>query len=248
MGEHRFQTAEIPALHVDVPSGRIDVRTVDGNESVVVVEGNERLVEETTVELEGSTIVVKLRGNRFFSIGRLGRGDSLRFTASVPHGSSARFATASADVAIDGRLGALALTTASGDLTARGEVERDAKIKTVSGDVRIEQVGGSLTCQTVSGDVEVASVGGSVEARSVSGDVRVRSLREGSARFHSVSGDVEFGIASGSFLDVDAGSVSGRLVSAVPLAGAPSDDGDGGPTVVVRGKTVSGDVRVRRAS
>ena len=252
MGEHRFQTAEIPALHVDVPSGRVEVRTVDGNESVVVVEGHERLVDDITVELEGNTVAVRYLGSRFagltFSFGRLGRADSLRVTASVPHGASGRFATASADVAVDGRLGALELTTASGDLTARGEIERDAKVKTVSGDVRIERVAGSLTCQTVSGDVDVASVGGSVEARSVSGDVRVASLRQGSARFSSVSGDVEIGIASGSFLDVDAGSVSGRLVSDVPLAGAPSEDEDGGPTVVVRGKTVSGDVRVRRAS
>src|SRR5262249_17741142 len=155
------------------------------------------------------------------SFGRFGRGDSLRVTATVPYGTSARFATASADVAVDGRMGALSLNTASGDLTARGEIERDAKIKTVSGDVRIDRVGGSLPCQTVSGDAEVGSVGGSVEVRSVSGDLRVANLREGSARFHSVSGDVEFGIATGSFLDVDAGSVSGRLVSDVPLAGAP---------------------------
>ncbi len=248
MGEHRFQTPEKPALRVEVPSGQVEVRTVEGTESVVVVEGNERMVEDTTVELEGTTVVVKYRSGRFGMSFRLGRGDSLRVTASIPHGAAARFSTASADVAVDGRLGTLSLSTASGDVTARGEIERDAEVKTVSGDVNIERVAGSLTCQTVSGDVEVGSVGGSVNAKSVSGDVRLSSLREGQTRFSSVSGDIEIGIATGSFLDVDAGSVSGRLMSDVPLAGAPSADGDGGPTVVVRGKTVSGNVKLRRAS
>ena len=251
MAEHRFQTPESPGILMEVPSGQIEVRTVDGTESVVMVEGHERLVEDITVELEGSTVAVRFRGSRFgmsFSFGRLSRADALRITASIPHGATGRFSTASADVTVDGRLRTLALTTASGNVTARGEIERDAEVKTVSGNVRIERVGGSLTCRTVSGDVEVGSVGGSVNAKSVSGDVRFASLREGNARFTSVSGDVEIGIASGSFLDVDAGSVSGRLMSDVPLAGAPSEDGDDGPTVVVRGKTVSGNVKVRRAS
>ncbi len=81
--------------------------------------------------------------------------------------------------------------------------------------------------------------------RSVSGDVRVGSLREGAVTVQSVSGDVELGIAPGSNLDVDATSASGELSSEVPLADAPSEDG--GPTLVVRSRSVSGDFRVFRA-
>jgi DUF4097 and DUF4098 domain-containing protein YvlB len=251
MTEHRFRTPDGVELDVNIPAGDVTVETTDGEESVVLVEGSDRLVEQTEVELRDRTLVIAFRGRKTFGIpiliGEFG-GSRLRVRATVPHGSQASVATASADVRISGRLRALEVRTASGDLRARGEVEGDASIKTVSGDVRMERVDGSLKCTTVSGDVEVDSVGGSLDARSVSGDLRVVSVRQGEARFTSVSGNVEIGIAAGSNLDVDAGSVSGDLTSEVPLATAPMTGAGQGPTVVLRGKTVSGDVKVFRAS
>jgi hypothetical protein len=63
----------------------------------------------------------------------------------------------------------------------------------------------------------------------------------------SVSGDIELGVPVGTNLDIDAGSVSGDLASEVPLGSDPGVDSTDGPTLVVRGKTVSGDFRVFRA-
>jgi putative adhesin len=252
MAEQRFHTPDLRRLEITIPAGAVRVETVDGDESLVVVEGDDRLVENTRVELRGGVLSVEFEGKRnlfgiTIAIGDFSFGGSrLEVRAQVPHGTDVELATAAADMTVRGRIGALDAKTASGDVHVIGEIERDAVLKTVSGDVTLAEVGGELRVQSVSGDLTTAGIGGSVVSKSVSGDVRIGSVREGHASLQSVSGDIEVGVAPGTSIDVDAGSVSGELSSEVPLAGAP--EGDGGPTVVVRGKTVSGDFRVFRAA
>jgi DUF4097 and DUF4098 domain-containing protein YvlB len=149
---------------------------------------------------------------------------------------------------LSGRYRSLETKTASGDLVLHGEVEGDATIRTVSGDALLDRVGGELHVQTVSGDVQVGDVHRSISSKSVSGDVRIRAAHSGEAALTSVSGDIEVGVAAGTNLDVDANSVSGDLSSDVPLGGEREGIHADGPTLIVRGKTVSGDFRVVRAS
>ena len=253
MSEQHFQTPGLRGLEITIPAGDVDVTTIDGDESHVVVEGDEKLVEQTIVELRGDQLVVDFHGKRGmlgitiavgdFSFG----GGRLHVRVRVPHGVKARLATASADMTLHGRFAALETKSASGDLAVNGEIESHAVVKTVSGDVRLGPVGGDVRIQSVSGDVGLRSTGGSLVAKSVSGDLRVESIRAGHAELTSISGDIEVGIAAGSSVDVDASSVSGDLSSEVPLASAPGE-GESGPVVVVRGKTVSGDFKVARAA
>jgi DUF4097 and DUF4098 domain-containing protein YvlB len=253
MAEHRFHTPEPVELEIKIPAGDIEVETVEGDESVVTVEGTEKLVEQTVVELVGNRLVVSLRGKSSFgisiSIGEWSIGGSrLDVRVRVPHASTATLQTAAADMRLRGRFASLATKSASGDLTVDGDIERDAQVKTVSGDVRLPSIGGELSVQTVSGDVRATSVQNGVSTKSVSGDVRVESVHEGNVTAQSVSGDIEIGVAPGTNLDVDAGSVSGDLASEVPLGDDAEALGNGGRTLVVRGKTVSGDFRVFRAA
>lgn len=260
MLEHTFHTPLPAALEVSIPSGNIDVQSTDGEETHVTVTGDERLLEHVEVRQDGARVTVTVQDKSKFGISFSGSGfsigglvfgsEGLRVEARVPHGGSIKVKTASADTQLAGHLGALELNSASGDLHLRGEVAGNATVKTVSGDVELERVDGDLSVQCVSGDIRARAVAGSVDTKSVSGDIRVEAVTAGDVRFSSVSGDIEIGIASGSLLDVDAGSTSGDLTSEVPLASEPLVDEStaAAPTVVLRGRTVSGDVRVFRAA
>src|SRR5581483_6935960 len=214
--EHRFHTPDRVELDVNVPFGEIDVQTVDGEETTVWVDGDEAIVEATEVRQDGRRIVVQLRGKKVFGF-TISIGDfsftnrRLSIRVAVPHGSRAELTTASADMKVRGRVEALEVKSASGDLAVVGEVERDVVVK------------------------------------SVSGDTHVAHARQGNVNVQSVSGDIEIGVPQGTNLDVDAGSVSGDLTSEVPLGSERTGDDDG-PTLIVRGKTVSGDFRVFRAA
>lgn len=245
MSEQHFSTPRPVHLEIKVPAGDVEVATVDGDESTVRLDGPQKLIDATRVELVGDRLVVQHTRKSF--MGLFGRfEESLRVQARIPMSSSVDIGTASGDVTLTGTFGGLDMGSASGDVLVTGELEGDARVKTVSGDVRLPHVAGDVTVQTVSGDVAAEAVNGSVSVKSVSGDVRVGSLREGDVRVHSVSGDVEFGIASGTSIDLDAGSASGELSSELPLSDTPGDDA--GPTVVIRSNTVSGHVRVFRAA
>jgi DUF4097 and DUF4098 domain-containing protein YvlB len=253
MIEQSFHTPLPLTVEVSIPSGDIDVETTDGEETSLTVDGDERMLEHVEVRHDGNRVSVTLRDKSklgfSFSLGSIVFGDGgLRVQARVPHGAGVKVKTASADSKVAGHLRTLDVNGVSGDVRVRGEVAEDATVRTVSGDIDLERVDGDVSVQTVSGDLRVRAVAGSADTKSVSGDIRLESLTAGEARFSSVSGDIEIGIASGSLLDVDAGSTSGDLASEVPLATEPpSGEEAAAPTVILRGRTVSGDVRVFRA-
>jgi DUF4097 and DUF4098 domain-containing protein YvlB len=253
MLQESFHTPLPLELEVGIPSGDIEVETTEGEESNITVDGDERLLEEVEIRHDGDRIVVAYRGKGKFGFAlspfTLVFGSELRVQARVPHGAGVKVKTASADTRLDGHFGPLGINSVSGDVRLRGEAADAASLKTVSGDADLDRIEGDLTAQTVSGDLRIGPVAGSAEAKTVSGDIRFQSVASGDVRFTSVSGDIEIGIASGSAVDVDAGSTSGDLSSEVPLASEPVQGGEGeaAPTVVLRGRTVSGDVKVFRA-
>jgi hypothetical protein len=245
MTEEHFSTPQPIELSVRIAAGVIDVRTADGEESTVRLDGPPKLIESARVELVGNRLTVEQRKHSLIEwFGH--REDALQVQVQLPHRSRVSVATASADASLDGTFAGVEMKSASGAVTVSGRLEGDAVIKTVSGAARLPSVGGDLTAQSVSGDVTAEAVDGSVSVNSVSGDLRIGSVRQGRVNVQSVSGDVELGVAPGSGVDIDAGSASGQLTSEVPLSDAPSDAS--GPTVVIRGNTVSGDIRVLRAA
>ena len=262
MRRETFNTPGPLRLEVRVPSGRIDLETVEGDETIVELDGSPEIEDEARIEVrprrDGHEVIVVIEDRGLF---RRFRGD-VRVRVSTPPGADVEVSTASADVEGRGEFGGLEVNTASGDV-AFEDVGGDAQVNSASGDVKISRVQGALTVNTASGDLEIDYVGGNAKVRSASGDVSIEeaeaslkvqtasgdlqagSVREGDVTLQTASGDIEIGVKQGSKLWIDARSMSGDTSSEFDVGDAPPD-GEG-PLVEIRATAMSGDISIRRA-
>jgi DUF4097 and DUF4098 domain-containing protein YvlB len=120
-----------------------------------------------------------------------------------------------------------------------------ANVHSASGDIELAEVRGAVDAHTLSGDLRIEAAYGDVNANTVSGDQTHEAVMTGSVVAQSVSGDVLVGVRRGSRVYLDCNTVSGDTSSELAVSGEPAE-GDG-PTVEVRAKTVSGDIRITRA-
>ena len=264
---------DVPSGEIDLETAETDETQVE-LEAVSGDDAIRDLVDNALIQLvrrgDGHEVVVETKGRRGISISigstdiRLG-GPQLRLRITCPHGSALDVRTKSADLRARGEYGEVEVKTASGDVQV--EQAQETQIKSASGDVRLGHVGADLDVQTasgdlqagvvdgdihaqlVSGDLHVREAGASVSANSVSGDQRFEAVQQGRVDVKAISGDVSIGIRSGSRFYVDANTVSGDTSSEFELGDAPAQEVDpDAPLVEVFVKTVSGDVRIERAT
>jgi DUF4097 and DUF4098 domain-containing protein YvlB len=262
MRRESFQTPGPLLLNVRIPSGRIELDVVEGDETVVELDASPEVEEEARIEVrprrDGHEVIVVVEERGFF---RRFRGE-VHVRVTAPPGAELELSTASADVEGRGEFGALKINSASGDIEF-DHVRGDAHVNSASGDVSLERVEGGLAVNTASGDVEVGQLRGGGKVRSASGDVslesaaaslkvqtasgdmQVGSVQEGDISLQTASGDIEVGIKRGSKLWIDARSMSGETSSELDVTDAPPE-GEG-PTVEVRATAMSGDIRIKRA-
>jgi len=217
------------------------------------------LLSEVQVTFDDGHLFI--RGPRGISFRRR-RG--LDLTIKAPVGSSCSVATASADLSCIGELSALSMRTASGDVTAE-RVTGDVSVHSASGDILLNQAGGQVTVDTASGDLQASQLGGpsrihtasgdivitscgsSVTAQTASGDVQLGAVASGRIELRSSSGDLHVGVLPGLAVYLDLASTSGSVRSDLD----PADDGgreSGDATVEIDCRTLSGDIRITRAS
>ena len=252
-------------------SGAITVHADDGvTEANVVLtsrDGKSDYVDRTTIELQGSTLVVhgpKPRGGLFdFPVftGRFGERDAIDADITVPAGTPMKIATWGADVVVKGRAGSTDVMSGSTS-TEIDDVDGDLRLRYGSGPARAHRVSGSIVVRAgasslafgeVAGSIEVGCGSGSLEVESVGDKVRMRT-GTGQATIGAASGDVDFTSGSGGLsvglrrgqparLDVVTGA--GHLRSDVPVDDTPPTNI--AQAITIKARTGSGDVRIFRA-
>jgi DUF4097 and DUF4098 domain-containing protein YvlB len=242
MRTETFQTPGEASLRVRVPTGRVDVEIVEGEETRVELSSDAAVEEAATIQSRGSDVTVDIDEKRLFGFIRTAPDVVVRVTC--PPGTRIEVKSVSADVDVHGPAGPMDVKTVSGDVEV-DRVDGDLVVKTVSGDISAGTVSGRTTLQTVSGDVRVDDAGGSVTAQTISGDQHLGAVVQGSVTLKSVSGDMHVGIRPGSGLWLDVKSVSGDTSSELAVGDTPPE-GEG-PLVELRATAMSGDIRIVRA-
>ncbi|WP_109506677.1 DUF4097 family beta strand repeat-containing protein [Nocardioides speluncae] len=177
----QFKTPEPITVHVEIGKGTVTVTATETTETTVLVSGKH--ADQVRVDQTG-------RGVSVVEPRRLGFGDDVHVTATVPTGSTLSLITGSADIEATGIFAGGSVKSGSGDVrldhltesavleTGSGDItvsatDADLKVKSGSGDLRVGRVGGAITVSTGSGDIEIGESVGEASAKTGSGDLRI---------------------------------------------------------------------------
>ena len=249
--------------------GSFTVRAEDGcAEASVTIEPRDPasgILDRATVEMRGSVLAVQLpRQGGIFDLpifGRLGERDAVDITVVLPSGSDVKISSFTADITINGRVGAtdlafatstVAVDTVDRDLTLRfgsgtASVERvngSVTVRSGAGSVRVGEVSGDFSSGFGSGDLTVGTAHGKVRARTGSGSTTIDALY-GDANLVSGSGPMTLGLPGGVTARLDLASGSGDVSTDLPVDSAPAAKRT---PITVRARTGSGPVRIRSAA
>ena len=205
------------------PQGQVEVSNTSGS---VTITGWDKSEVEVTGELgEGSERL------EFTQSGDLTRikvilpkkshdADGSDLVIRVPVKSGIAVNTVNADIVVQKVDGAQRLQSVSADISTEAGSE-DVECKTVSGDIEVAGTGrrSLLTITTVSGDARVQRVGGEVNANTVSGNVDLNLGDTTRSRLRSTSGDLSlYGKLVGEArLDVESISGDVRIKLSQPI-------------------------------
>jgi DUF4097 and DUF4098 domain-containing protein YvlB len=259
--ERRAQYSPTGPVHVlvDTQSGDVTVRATDTSDILVTLRATSPNhasaldAVEMEFDAEHNTLSIRTQphgsspSSRKSSRAWLDFGSSdVDVTVDVPRGSALRISTVSGDTSLSGSLGTVAVSSVSGDVVARDSSDA-LEVATASGDIRSGHVLTTLSCKSASGDVTCQGVAAHTEIHSASGDILLSADQPGNIVVRNVSGDVVVRVARGLVVDIMGDTLSGTMGTNIDLDGGDdaSNDED---LLVIKVSTVSGDIRIDKAS
>lgn len=268
--EKRFDVAGIPRLRVSNVSGETDISVGAANEVFVRARKRvhgwsedraRRLLENVEIRMEqdGDEIVVEPRlfqqERGWLELFRGGRV-AVDLDVRVPRETHVEATTVSGELSVTGTRGQHDLKSVSGEVSI-DDVQGPLQLRTVSGDITGTRFAGRVEANSVSGEIDFdRSRVRTPDIVTVSGDVSIHAASigedQGEGRVKTVSGDVVLVIADAD-AEIDHKTVSGDVVVEVAARVEKTSRRDrhivigNGGGAQFRVKTVSGDLKIRRA-
>lgn len=234
-----FTTPEPISAVIQLAVGDATVTATDRDDTVVQVRPSDstrdadvRAAEQTRVEYASGRLVVRAPRPRV--LGVWGKVGSVDVTIELPTGSDLEADASVAAVRTTGTLGDCRIKTATGDV--RLEQTRAANVGTGAGAVTIEHVDGDAAVSTGSGRIDVRSVAGDAVVKNSNGHNRIGTVG-GSLRVKTANGDV---VVDGVGHDVDAATANGDIrIGEIVRGAATLRTGHGGIEFGIRTGTAA---------
>lgn len=120
-------------------------------------------------------------------------------------------------------------------------------IKTVTGDVEVNQTLASLQIKSITGDVEInQNPSTTCTVKTVSGNIAAHTFSACDYTLKSISGDIKVHVAPNLDVEVDGNSVSGELSSEISLDGSNETSTGTSKVVRITTSTISGNFNLAR--
>lgn len=200
--------AGVKEVRVSNTAGSLEITGSD-RDDIRVTGRVEDDVEEVLIEQDGSVLVIEVKMDRKMR-GRV--EGSAYLEIAMPEGLRLSAVGTSSGIEVEGVRGEQRLKSVSGDVRTQVWGE-SVSAETVSGDVRVQghDQPARARLAAVSGDVEVESLAGELDAKSVSGDLVVSDSTLSRARFETTSGDLVADVVLERDGRFEAESVSGDI-------------------------------------
>lgn len=245
-----FTVGDHPEIDVRIHAGRVEVVEGEPGRVEVVVDTNDK---DFHVGQRGD--IIEAQSDRearwLFS-------SPADVTITMPPGGRALIRTASADIDAKNRFERAEVDSASGDVrvrqaarasvkTASGnirfqKVDEVFKGKSASGDINLGEANGTVEISTASGDVHIGSSDAFVDVNTVSGRVSIDRYIGTDVALKSMSGSFEIGLETGTKVDVDVSSLSGKVTWPPKKDPPPEKKRE----MRLKAKSVSGDLTINR--
>ncbi|HEY8216677.1 MAG TPA: DUF4097 family beta strand repeat-containing protein [Acidimicrobiia bacterium] len=188
------------------PTGdTVRVTTHSGSVTVIGEDRPDILVEDDVDRIAAGADEVEIKSN------------SGSITVRCPVDTHVFAGTSSGSVSLQGHLGRVHVTSASGNITIAHVQSADAR--TNSGSIDVADCDGECRCRTPSGSIRIGRAG-SVDLVAASGSVEGTAV--GAATVHVGSGSVDLGIIELDRIEVDAHS--GSVSITLPAGSHPATD------------------------